>query len=167
MKKLIAICVTALLLASTSASADDEVFAAFACQNLVLDYAWHWDHNNHEDFANLFTDDARFQAAGRQHTGRDEIFEAQKKRTGNVVTRMFFTNVRAVPVADDTVEATSYLMVHSEPVPEQESRRPTSIPTRGFRIIGEMAFTCRLTGDGWRISMVDLTPVFLDENLED
>lgn len=167
MKKSIAVVVAALLSVSATVSADDKAFAAFACQNLVLDYAWHWDHDNHEDFANLFTDDANFQAAGRQHTGRDEIYAEQKKRTGTVVTRTFFTNVRAIPVSDDTVEATSYLMVHSEPRPDTTSRRATSVPTRGFRIIGEMAFTCSLTDDGWKISMVDLTPVFLDENLED
>jgi uncharacterized protein (TIGR02246 family) len=149
-------------------AADGDRAAAGACRDLVLDYAWYWDHNNHEDFANLFTADADFQAAGRIHKGKDDIFAAQSKRTGNVVTRMFITNVRTLPAADGTVDATSYLMVHSEakPVSEKAAGQGT-ISTRGFRIIGEMEFSCSETDEGWKIASVKLTPVFNDENLED
>jgi uncharacterized protein (TIGR02246 family) len=171
MRNLIVIFLLAALAAivpGTATAADGDRAATDACRDLVLDYAWHWDHNNHEDFANLFTADADFQAAGRSHKGRDEIFAAQSKRTGNVVTRMFFTNVRTRATSDDNVDATSYLMVHSEAKPASEgSAGQGTIPTRGFRIIGEMAFSCAATDGGWKIASVSLTPVFNDENLED
>ena len=155
MKKSIAVVVAALLSVSATVSADDKAFAAFACQNLVLDYAWHWDHDNHEDFANLFTDDANFQAAGRQHTGRDEIYAEQKKRTGTVVTRTFFTNVRAIPVSDDTVEATSYLMVHSEPRPDTTSRRATSPEFRYDNL--SSIIKCKFWEDNYRFQRPAVT----------
>jgi uncharacterized protein (TIGR02246 family) len=150
------------LVASASALADESGLAS--CEDLILDYAWHWDHDNHEKFANLFTADAKFSAAGRVHKGRDEIREAQLERTGKLVTRTFFSNIRVTPAGTDTVDATSYFMVHSE-VGEIASN--VSIQTRGFRLIGEMNFECRRTSDGWRISSLLMTPVFSDENLED
>jgi uncharacterized protein (TIGR02246 family) len=165
---LLAVFVALVAIAPVSANtADGDRAAAGACRDLVMDYAWYWDHNNHEDFANLFTADADFQAAGRVHKGRDDIFAAQSKRTGNVVTRMFFTNVRTTPAADGAVDATSYLMVHSEAKPvSEEAAGQGTIPTRGFRIIGEMDFSCSETDEGWKIASVKLTPVFNDENLE-
>lgn len=166
MKNLFLLTIAMILLGlgpTNAATADDGLAARMACEALILDYSWHWDHNNHEDFANLFTDDADFQAAGRVDKGRDEILAEQMKRTGKVVTRSFFTNIRVTSVDDKTSAATSYFMVHSEAAGESAG----SIPTRGFRLIGEMAFSCSLTDDGWRISSVDLTPIFADENLED
>jgi hypothetical protein len=125
------VAVLAIALAPAVAiAADDD---AAACERLILDYAWHWDHNNHEDFANLFTVDADFRAAGRAHNGRAEILEEQSKRTGNVVTRMFFSNIRVTAISSGVTEATSYFMVHSEPAGEAAG----TIATRGFRIIGE------------------------------
>lgn len=151
----------------TIAAADD-LAAAAACENLILDYGWHWDHNNHEDFANLFTEDASFRAAGRVHNGRDEILVGQMKRTTAIVTRMVLTNVRVKPTSSAAATATSYMMVHSEAAPKDAAAgRPGTISTRGFRILGEMAFTCELTDAGWRIASVNLTPVFDDENLSD
>jgi uncharacterized protein (TIGR02246 family) len=149
------------LVASTSAIADESGSAS--CESLILDYAWYWDHDDHEKFADLFTSDAEFNAAGRVHKGRDEIREAQLERTGNLVTRMFFSNIRVMPAGDDTVDATSYFMVHSESGKVQSD---VAIQTRGFRLLGEMKFECRRTSDGWKISSVRMTPVFSDENLE-
>ncbi len=150
------------LIASAGAIADESGSAS--CEDLILDYAWHWDHGNHEKFADLFTADAKFNAAGRVHDGRDEIRKAQLERTGKLTTRMFFSNIRVMPAGTDKVDATSYFMVHSE---VGEVKSGVSIQTRGFRLLGEMDFECRRTSDGWKISSVLMTPVFSDENLED
>lgn len=151
-----------MLIASTSAIANESGSAS--CERLILDYAWYWDHGNHDKFADLFTTDADFNAAGRSHKGRDEIRAAQLERTGELVTRMFFSNIRVTPDGDDKVDATSYFMVHSE---SGKLQSDMAIQTRGFRLLGEMEFECRRVSDSWKISSVLMTPVFSDENLED
>lgn len=115
-----------------------------ACKALIMDYAIHRDHKNVDDYAALFTDDAKLSVLGDVRIGRAAIRERLAQASGTTVHLM--STIRITRKSADTASGISYATIYTAPPGDG----PHAVP--GFAGIGEYHDTFQLTADGWRIS---------------
>lgn len=134
--------VTLLFTTVSTSFADEEMYRA--CTNLVYGYAYHRDHFNAEEFADLFTEDASLTVGGQTWVGRADIRQRiEGLKTGSTI-RHEMSTIRIVPIDADHATGVSYITIYSAPAGE------TSVS--GFSMMGEYHDEFVRTADGWKIS---------------
>lgn len=142
--------VAGLALASSVSAADLD-----GCRDAVIDYAYHWDQGEVDDFAAVFTADATLNLAGSEFTGRDAIAGRLRESAGEQVYRHLMTTIKLTAVNDSVAKGVSYVTVY---VGEPGENGLAQVD--GFALIGEYQDTFEIDADGHcRIAERVLVPV--------
>lgn len=128
--------------------------AEHACARLALAcYSW-MDQGDYEAVTDLFTEDATWVRGGKPFVGKTAIREALAKRSPADISRHLITNLIVTLRGADEADATAYF------IPLRASRAADGpAPMPGIDSMGDLVFRFARTGDGWKISFVQPTPV--------
>ena len=141
MNKIIA-SIALFLAMNSTAQAELDVYRA--CTNLVYGYAYHRDNFNADEFAMLFTEDARLSVLGQTWNGRDNIRERINSiRDGNT-GRHEMSTIYIEQVNEYEATGVSYATIYSAP--------PGEDTVSGPAFIGEYHDKFVLTDEGWKIA---------------
>ena len=164
MRKLTVTAVSAALLASASAT-----FAALdqktsdviitACERLMADYAVYRDRLDADGWAITFTEDAVLVLGSGTYEGRDAILEYLASRpTPAVAHLIMLTSVKITPIDETGATGVSYAIILNGDRPVGPGNPP--IQMEGITSVNVYHTEFVLTEDGWRISRMELEPVF-------
>lgn len=164
MKNLTVTAVSAVLLASASTSfaALDEAAAdaiITACERLMADYAVYRDRLDANGWADTFTEDAVLVLGSGTYDGRDAILENLASRpTPAVAHLIMLTSVKITPIDETSAAGISYAIILNGDRPVGPGDPP--IQMKGITSVNVYHTEFALTADGWRISRMELEPVF-------
>lgn len=154
---------TALLTsASTSFAALDEQTAdaiIIACERLMADYAVYRDHLDIDGWARTFTEDGVLVLGSGTHDGRDAILANLASRPVPAVAHLIMlTSVKITPIDETSATGVSYAIILNGDRPVGPGDPP--IQMKGITSVNEYHTEFILTDDGWKISRLELIPVF-------
>lgn len=126
--------------------------AAAACRDTIARAARLTDLNEHEAFAELFTQDAQLQRPGGETLhGRAAIVAAYRARPPDRITRHLVGSSVVDLLADDEARAVSMVLLWSGH--RTDAAGPFGRPAQGPAIVGEFDDLLRRETDGrWRIA---------------
>ena len=164
MNNLAVTAVSTVLLASapTAFAALDEATAdaiITACERLMADYAVYRDRLDADGWAATFTEDAVLVLGSGTYEGRDAILENLASRpTPAVAHLIMLTSVKITPIDETSATGTSYAIILNGDRPVGPGDPP--IQMEGITSVNVYHTEFVLTADGWRISRMELEPVF-------
>ena len=164
MKNLTVTAVSAVLFAnaSTAFAALDEATAdaiITACERLMADYAVYRDRLDADGWADTFTEDAVLLLGSGTYQGRDAILENLASRpTPAVAHLIMLTSVKITPIDETSAIGISYAIILNGDRPVGPGDPP--IQMEGITSVNVYHTEFVLTADGWRISRMELEPVF-------
>ena len=128
-----------------------------ACEELVMDYAFHRDRLDATAVAGLFTPDAVLEVNGDVFDGRAAIqarLENSKRAADGVNTRHLMSTVRIFVKDDAHATGISYVTVYGAP----KGTLPAEVEK--YLAIGEYHDEFVLTPQGWKIANRRFVPLF-------
>ena len=164
MRKLTVMVVSAALLTSASATfaaLDDKTADAIitACERLMADYAVYRDRLDADGWADTFTEDAVLVLGSGTHQGRDAILANLASRpTPAVAHLIMLTSVKITPIDETSAAGISYAIILNGDRPVGPGDPP--IQMEGITSVNVYHTEFVLTAEGWRISRMELEPVF-------
>ena len=129
----------------------------FDCQQLVTDYAYYRDLRDADEFAELFTEDARMYARGHWNEGRQALRDHVNGDDMDTVSMHLMTTIKIIPQDEISATGISYVAVAHKPKAEDES---APVPLDNFVVVGKYHDVFVLTDDGWKISERIFRPIF-------
>lgn len=131
-----------------------------ACERLEHDYAIYRDRGDGEAFANLFTEDGEWGHPTTVLKGREAIRKYIESSSGGPpeARLQLQTTIQITPVDDTTATGISYAIILNGDRPVGPGDPP--IQMEGITSVNVYHTEFALTSDGWRISRMELEPVF-------
>lgn len=130
-----------------------------ACEQLLADYAIYRDHLDADGFANTFAEDGVLVLGSGTSRGRAAIRENITSRPSPGVAHMILlTSTRITPIDETRAVGFSYAIVLNGDRPVNPGDAP--IQMRGITSAVEYHTEFVLTDGGWKISRLELKPVF-------
>jgi hypothetical protein len=118
------------------------------------------DHRNYDRILALFTEDGVFARQGASYAGRNEIRSYLESRPTKMTNRHFVSNFELTRFSETAAEALAYYTVYrtleAEPAPDEKPLQ-VGLPAG----VGEFHARFRLIADGWRMSHLEVRPVFV------
>ncbi len=118
----------------------------FDCTLLVNDYAYYRGLRDPENFANLFTEDARMTVRGEWIGGREALVDHVLHDDPNDVSMHLVTTVKIEPIDEQNATGVTYAAVAHG----LKGDAPATLES--FEVIGNHFDKYVKTEDGWRIS---------------
>ncbi|HEX4999643.1 MAG TPA: nuclear transport factor 2 family protein [Terriglobia bacterium] len=123
-----------------------------ACEKLVLDFAYHSDHQDPAALAALFIPEGTLiRPNGDTLRGRDAIRAAYEARPAGRLIRHLCTNIRVTVESESEARGLTYALVLSA----NASRAPQAhfgIEMDPRQLVGEFEDSFKRTPEGWRIA---------------
>ena len=164
MRKFTATVVSTALLTSASATfaaLDDKTADAIiiACERLMADYAVFRDRLDADGWADTFTEDAVLVLGSGTYQGRDAILANLASRpTPAVAHLIMLTSVKITPIDETSASGISYAIILNGDRPVGPGDPP--IQMEGITSVNVYHTEFAFTAEGWRISRMELEPVF-------
>lgn len=136
-------------------SAEDKREIIFDCTLLVNDYAYYRDLHDPENFANLFTEDARMTARGEWLSGREALADHVLHDDPNAVSMHMVSTVKITPIDETNATGVTYAAVANE---QKGEGGPATLES--FTVIGQYFDKFVKTEDGWKISERIFTVIY-------
>ena len=155
---------TAVLLTTASPSlaqldAESSSAIAIACERLLADYAIYRDHLDADGFANTFSEGGVLVLGSGTYQGRPAIRQNITSRpTPGVAHMLHITSVKITPVDETKATGIAYAVVLNGDRPVNPGDAP--IQMQGITSAVEYHTEFIFTDDGWKISRLELKPVF-------
>lgn len=126
-----------------------------ACERLVHAFAWHVDHHEGEQAADLFAADGVFERRGEALQGRDAIRAAFLKRPATVTTRHLCSNLLLNAESGSRIVGRSYFALY-----RGHGAAGSPLPLEPPEFVGEYHDVFQRTAQGWRITHRSAHAVF-------
>lgn len=121
------------------------------CKDLVARTAYFTDQQDHDAFAELFSEDAQLaRPGGAWLNGRAEILASYRAKPADRITRHLVSNTVFIDTQADAAQAISYVQLWStsaDAEPEAFGRKANA-----RQVLGEFHDSFVKTGNGWRIA---------------
>lgn len=134
-----------------------------ACARLVIGFANAADHRDYDRILALFTDDGVFARPGVSYAGKHQIRTYLKSRPGKMTNRHVISNFEITRFAETAVDGLAYYTVYrvfeaEDPLGEKPLKLDPPMA------VGEFRTQFRLAAEGWRLSRLEVCPVFAQQS---
>lgn len=133
-----------------------------ACARLVVRFANSADHRDYDCIMSLFTDDGIFARPGASYAGKDQIRAYLESRPEKMTNRHLISNFEITLLLETAADGLAYYTVYrvfEAEDPLHEMPLKLDLPMA----VGEFRTQFRLEAEGWRLSRLEVCPVFAQQ----
>jgi hypothetical protein len=127
-----------------------------ACERLALDYSFHADAADWDQWSALFADDGEMHLSGAVLKGPSAIRAAVAGAPASALTVHAINNHRIDIVSEDEANGTAYVVLYAG---ERKAGEPTSVATITPGIVGTYHDAYRRTAEGWKFAQRRFEPL--------
>jgi hypothetical protein len=127
-----------------------------ACERLALDYSFHADRSEWEQFSQLFAEDGEMHLFGQVFKGPAAIRGAVGANPATGLSVHAISNHRIDVLGEDEAKGTVYVTVYAG---ERKPGQPASVEKITPMIVGTYHDLYRRTGDGWKFAQRGFEPL--------
>ena len=133
-----------------------------ACARLVIGFANAADHRDYDRILMLFTEDGIFARPGASYAGKNQIRTYLESRPEKMTNRHLISNFEITRFVEAAVDGLAYYTVYrvfEAEAPLGEKPLKLDLPLA----VGEFRTQFRLEAEGWRLSRLEVCPVFAQQ----